>query len=111
MRATFDDPKAPSPRNTQYFELWGSRSIYHNGWTAIGMHRTGTPFANDHWELYHVDEDFSQSNDLAQRQPEKLREMIALWWSEAAKYGALPLLEPDSENRRRTYNQFWKVND
>ena len=111
ISSTFNNPAGPSPRDTQYFELWGSRGISHNGWTAIGMHRTGTPFDNDHWELYNQDADFSQSNDLASREPVKLREMVALWWSEAAKYGALPLLEAEGEGRRRTYDQFWKVED
>ena len=68
-------------------------------------------FDNDHWELYNVDADFSQSNDLASREPEKLREMVALWWSEAAKHGALPLLEAENNGRRKTYEQFWKVED
>jgi arylsulfatase len=111
IRTTFDRPNVRSPRDTQYFELWGSRGIYHDGWSAIGIHKTGTSFSNDHWELYHVDEDFSQSTDLAAQYPAKLRELVALWWTEAAKNGALPLLEPDSDVRRRTYDQFWKVED
>lgn len=111
MRATFDNPANPGPRDMQYFELWGSRGIYHKGWSAIGMHKTGTSFDSDHWELYNVDEDFSQSEDLAGREQEKLREMIALWWSEAAKNGALPLLEAAVDYRRRTYDQFWKIAD
>jgi arylsulfatase len=111
VRATFNSPDSASPRNTQYFELWGSRGIYHDGWTAIGMHKTGTSFDADHWELYHEDADFSQSTNLAAQYPEKVREMMALWWSEAKRYGALPLLEPDMDYRKKTYDQFWKVDD
>ncbi|MCW5966013.1 MAG: arylsulfatase [Bryobacterales bacterium] len=64
IRGTFNNPDSPDPRDTQYFELWGSRSIYHKGWKAIGIHRPGTSFDDDRWELYHVIEDFSESADL-----------------------------------------------
>ncbi len=104
IRATFDNPDSPPPRDTQYFELWGSRGIWHNGWTAIGAHRPGTDFDTDRWELYHVDADFAEAADLAKQYPEKLDELKKLWWSEAAKNGALPLLEAPL-SRRRTYDQ------
>jgi arylsulfatase len=104
IRSTFDDPDLPSPRTTQYFELWGSRSIYHNGWKAIGIHTPGTDFERDRWELYHVDEDFSESQDLASRYPERLEDLKRLWWEEAARNGVLPLLEAPG-GRRNTYNQ------
>ena len=105
--ATFGDPNSPNPRNTQYFELWGSRSIFHDGWKAIAIHVPGTDFNDDRWELYHVAEDFTESVDLAAQYPERVEEMKALWWSEAAKYGALPLLEAPG-GRRRTYDQFFE---
>jgi len=104
IRATFSDPKSPNPRDTQYFELWGSRGIWHNGWEAIGIHKPGTSFERDHWELYHADSDFSQSTNVASQYPEKLEELKKLWWSEAAKYGALPLLEAPRQ-RQNTYDQ------
>ncbi len=105
IRATFDDPNAPDPRDTQYFELWGSRSIWHDGWKAIAMHRPGTDFDTDHWELYNVRNDFSESVNLAGQYPEKLTQLKDLWWSEAAKQGALPQLEAPGL-RKRSYNQF-----
>jgi arylsulfatase len=104
IRSTFNNPESPNPRDTQYFELWGSRGIWHNGWTAIGAHTPGTDFDADRWELYHVDTDFAETINLAERYPEKLDELKKLWWSEAARNGALPLLEAPL-TRRRTYDQ------
>ncbi len=104
IRPTFNEPGSPNPRDSQYFELWGSRGIWHNGWKAVGTHRPGSDFDSDRWELYHVDTDFSESNNVAAKYPEKLEELKKLWWSEAAKNGALPLLEA-SGGRRATYDQ------
>ena len=104
LRAVFDDPAAPAPRDTQFFELWGSRAIYHRGWKAVAFHTPGTPFGDDHWELYRVETDFTEAFDLASRHPEKLRELRDLWWSEAEKHGALPQLEAQGF-RERTYDQ------
>jgi arylsulfatase len=104
IRATFDNPESPDPRDTQYFELWTSRGIWHKGWKAVGVHQPGTDFERDQWELYNVSEDFSENLDLAAKNPGKLEEMKKLWWSEAAKYGALPLLEATG-GRNRTYDQ------
>lgn len=96
---TADDAKAPSKRNTQYFELGCNRGLYHDGWMASAP--SFVPWAPardenwnpDHaiWELYKVDEDFSQARDLAKDNPEKLRELQDLWWAEASKYSVLPL--------------------
>jgi arylsulfatase len=68
------------------------------------MHVPGTSFERDRWELYNVENDFSESTDLAANNPAKLEELQKLWWSEAAKYGALPLLEAPA-SRSRTYDQ------
>jgi arylsulfatase A-like enzyme len=93
---TFDDPKAPAKRKTQYFEMFGYRALYHDGWWAVAPHLPfGTPInekvlANLKWELYKADEDFSQSTDLAAKYPEKVKEMDQRWWTEAAKYDVLP---------------------
>lgn len=89
---TLTNPKAPT-RTTQFFVLRGNRAIYHDGWKAIAIHENGTPFESDKWELYHVEEDFSEATDLSAQYPAKLEEMKALWWSEAEKYNALPLVE------------------
>jgi len=104
IRPTFENAASADPRDSQYYELWGSRGIWHKGWKAVGIHQPGTNFDSDRWELYHVDNDFSESNNLAARNPAKLEELKKLWWSEAEKNGALPLLEAPAQ-RSRTYDQ------
>lgn len=88
---SFGEPSEPSRRTTQYYEMVGNRAIYHEGWKAVTYHIPGTSFEDDRWELYHVEHDFSENNDLAEAEPEKLRELIGIWWQEAEKYGVLPL--------------------
>jgi arylsulfatase len=98
---TFDDAKAKSRRTTQYFELVVNRGLYHNGWMASAISfppwqpiRTGFDPDKQQWELYNVDQDFSQADDLAAANPQKLRELQDLWWVEAARYNVLPLYRP-----------------
>jgi len=91
MAYTFGDAKAPSKRETQYYEMLGHRALYYKGWEAVTTHHLGQDFDKDQWELYDVDQDFSESNDLAATNPAKLREMIERWWSEAGRYNVLPL--------------------
>jgi arylsulfatase A-like enzyme len=95
---TFDDAKAKSKRKTQYFELFCNRGLYHDGWMASAP--CFVPWAPNRgewdpdkavWELYKIDEDFSQAIDLAAKYPQKLRELQDLWWVEASKYSVLPL--------------------
>ena len=101
MAYTFDkaNANAPSKHETQYFEMVGNRAIYHDGWVAA----TTPPVApwllgakmpelgDYHWELYNVAKDFSENNDLAAQQPDKLKEMQALFLTEAGKYNVFPL--------------------
>jgi arylsulfatase A-like enzyme len=102
MAYTFDsaDAKAPSKRDTQYFEMFANRGIYHDGWYActtppVPPWMLGTaklPPVNDYkWELYNLTEDYSQSNDLAAKNPDKLKELQAVFMTEAGKYQVLPL--------------------
>jgi arylsulfatase A-like enzyme len=99
MAYTWSDPKAKGRRTTQYFELFGNRGINHDGWMAS---TTPLVFAWEpepkcltpqsfQWELYHIDEDFTQGRNLAHEQPEKLRELQDLWWAEAGRNNVLPL--------------------
>jgi len=95
---TFDDAKAASRRKTQYFELGCNRGLYHEGWMLssiafVPWDPNRGEFDPDKatWELYNIDEDFSQAHDLAQKYPERLRQMQDMWWVEAAKYNVLPL--------------------
>ncbi len=97
MAYTFGDAKAPSTHKIQYFEIFGNRGIYHDGWLAHTVHRAPweskprAPFLKDKWELYHVEQDFSSTNDLAAKNPEKLKELQALFLKEAVKNQVLPL--------------------
>jgi arylsulfatase A-like enzyme len=85
------DPAAPSKSSPQYFEMFGHRGLWHGGWKAVAYHPPGTPFENDKWELFHLEKDFSEVDDLASHEPERLAEMIKLWWREAEKHNVLPL--------------------
>jgi len=97
MAYTFADAKAPTRHTTQYFEIFGNRAIYHDGWLAGTVHRAAwefkprTTLENDTWELYDTRTDFSLANDLAAKNPEKLKELQALFLKEAVKYSVLPL--------------------
>src|SRR6202047_2813256 len=85
------DASAPSKASPQYFEMFGHRGLWHGGWKAVAYHPPGTPFENDKWELFHLDKDFSEVEDLAAREPERLAELIKIWWREAEKHNVLPL--------------------
>jgi arylsulfatase A-like enzyme len=103
MAYTFDESNAhaPSKRDTQYFEMVGNRGIYHDGWMAntgpaappweMGAGKLADLNTGYQWELYHIAEDYSQYNDLAAEMPDKLKEMQALFATEAAKYNVFPL--------------------
>ena len=91
LAPTFDDPGAALARGPQYFEMLGHRGIWKDGWKAVTHHEAGKPFDDDRWELYHLADDFSEYDDLAASHPEKLKEMVDLWWAEAETHGVLPL--------------------
>jgi len=108
LHHTFDDAQAPSPRDTQYFEMFGHRAIYHDGFRAVcpwpgdsfsESKPFGTPLKPEDlrrldeqgWELYDLTTDPTESRNIAPANREKLREMIALWYVEAGKYGVLPI--------------------
>ncbi len=96
-----DGESAPGRHHTQHFEMLGSRAIYHDGWKAVTYHPVGpiyddglsnsAPFDDDVWELYHVAEDVSEAHDRAAEFPEKVAELVALWWEEARRNDVLPL--------------------
>jgi len=93
---SFDAPDAPTQKVTQYFEMYGHRSIWHQGWKAVTRHVAGTSFETERWELYHLDKDFNECNDLAQAMPEKLQELKERWWAEAGKFDVMPLDDRDA---------------
>ncbi len=102
MVYTFNDAKALSRHTTQYFEMLGNRGIYHEGWVActtpaslpweIGSSKTDPEVISGYkWELYHVDMDFSEAVNMADKYPEKLKELQNLFYAEAKKYNVLPM--------------------
>jgi arylsulfatase len=99
MLYSFNDAKAAERRETQYFEMFGNRGIYHKGWTAVTRHKTPwlligektLPFDDDVWELYDTNKDWSQANNLAKQMPDKLHYLQRLWLIEATRYNVLPL--------------------
>ena len=96
MAASLNDAKTPETHLIQYFEMFGNRGLYHEGWTACTKHRTPwkadqpPPFDTDTWELYGPD-DWTQSKNLAAENPQKLAELQRLWLIEATKYNVVPL--------------------
>ncbi|MGF1495040.1 MAG: sulfatase-like hydrolase/transferase [Microcoleaceae cyanobacterium] len=96
---TFDDAKAPTRHTTQYFEMLGNQGIYSDGWMASALWNepwnpnppTDKDILNLDWELYNVEEDFTQANNIAAQNPQKLQEMKDLFYAEAARYNVLPL--------------------
>jgi arylsulfatase A-like enzyme len=99
MAYSFKDAKAAERHETQYFEMFGNRGIYHKGWTAVTRHSTPwilggekiPAFDDDNWELYDTSKDWSQANNIASQMPEKLHELQRLFLIEAARYNVLPL--------------------
>ena len=94
---SFDDAKARDRHTTQYFEIAGNRAIYHDGWLAGTVHkapweaRPARALQDDVWELYDVRNDFSLANNLVAKNPDKLKDMQALFLTEAKKYNVLPI--------------------
>ena len=83
--------KAPSKKGAQYFEMFGHRGLVQNGWKAVAFHPLGSAFEEDKWELFHLDQDFSETDDLAAKEPERLKAMIEEWWRQAEAHQVLPL--------------------
>jgi len=98
---SFNDATAPTRKERQYYEMFGNRAIWVDGWKAVTLHANRMPwdvnvvlpFENDVWELYHVAEDFSESTNLAEQNPEKLAELIEIFDEEAWKYNVYPLYD------------------
>ena len=98
---SFNDATAPTRKERQYYEMFGNRAIWVDGWKAVTLHANRMPwdvnvvlpFEDDVWELYHVAEDFSESTNLAEQNPEKLAELIEIFDEEAWKYNVYPLYD------------------
>ncbi|MDP3937267.1 MAG: sulfatase-like hydrolase/transferase, partial [Deltaproteobacteria bacterium] len=101
MLYAFNDAKAPDAKKVQYYEMFGNRAIWSKGWKAVTLHANRMPwdvnvvlpFDQDKWQLYHVAEDFSESEDLADKYPAKLEELKKLFDKQARKYHVYPLYD------------------
>jgi arylsulfatase A-like enzyme len=97
MAYSFDNADAPTTKETQYYEMLGTRGVWSNGWKAAAVHAPLPSdqgnFDKDAWQLFHTDVDRAEARDLATEHPEKLDELIALWFSEAKKNNVLPLID------------------
>ena len=106
MIYSFNEPEAPNVKERQYYEMFGNRAIWADGWKAVTLHAKRMPwelnkmlpFEDDEWELYNVEDDFSESTNLAEGNPEKLAELIEMFDEEAWKYNVYPLYD-DMVNR------------
>jgi arylsulfatase len=101
MTYTFAGASTPTKKKVQHFEMLGHRGIVSDGWKAVTLHLPRTTMDQDVWELYDLNNDFSETNDLAAAHPDKLRELEALWWEEAAKYKVLPVDDGSGSRLRR----------
>ena len=110
------DPGADTGKTVQYFEMFGHRGLWLDGWKAVAYHAPGTPIDDDVWELYHLDEDFNEVHDLADAEPGRLAAMIERWWQEAEAHQVLPLDDRFGErfaenaarvHGARTHYEFW----
>ena len=95
MKYSFD-ADGPTEKKIQYYEMFGTRALWHDGWHVVAQRApqqgaTAADFVNETWELYHSDEDRAELHDLAAEHPEKVKELVNLWYVEAGKYDVLPL--------------------
>ncbi len=97
MAYSFTDAGAATRKTRQVFEMLGDRAIWHQGWKAVARHAKGQDFAADRWELYWLDADFSECDDLAAKEPEKLAQLVAVWDEEATRHQIYPLDDRETE--------------
>jgi arylsulfatase A-like enzyme len=97
MAYSFADATVPTRKRIQHFEIVGDRALWQDGWKVVARHAKGEDFSQDRWELYHLESDFSETQDLAAQHPERVEQMVALWWEEARRYSVLPLDDRESE--------------
>jgi arylsulfatase A-like enzyme len=89
--SVLDHADAPPTNQLQYFEMAGSRALIAGEWKAVCRHAAGADYDTEPWELYHLATDWSECHDLAAEQPDRLADLIGLWWQEADRHGVLPL--------------------
>jgi arylsulfatase len=105
---SINNSNAPSRHSIQHYEIMGSRSIYKDGWKAGTLHKKGEDFSKDKWELYNLNEDFNERSNLAEKNPEKLKELQELFDSEALRYNIYPL--KDGTEKQLDYTKLYLNN-
>ena len=100
MSYSFADAAAPTQKDVQYFELFGDRALWKDGWKAVTHHLPGEKFDEDKWELYRLEDDFSECSDLSEAHPDIVAELRSLWWQEAKRNFVLPLDDREAERIR-----------
>ncbi len=96
FKSTFESDDVPTPKESAFFSMLGSRAVWHKGWKAVSVHPTIAGwghFDEDRWELYDTEKDLTESHDLAAEHPEKLKELIDVWFQLAERFNGLPLLD------------------
>src|SRR4029079_11541820 len=99
----------PTQKKTQYYEMLGSRAIWHEGWKAVAEHGpiSGmSKFDQDHWQLFHTDVDRAEAHDLGEKEPERLERLKALWLEEAKRNNVLPLNDLQAIGNPKDYETF-----
>lgn len=94
MAYTLESAEAATAKRVQYYEMYGNRGLWCDGWKVVSDHRPGAEtgaFDDDHWALFHTDEDPNELHDLSRSNPERTRRLVERWWTEAGRYGVLPL--------------------
>ena len=109
MAYTLTNPAEPTRKKVQHFEMIGHRGIVADGWKAVTRHKFRTELTDDVWELYDLNNDFSEANDLAAQHPDKLDALIDLWWEEAAKYKVLPVSDGIGAINKRPAKRFFRL--
>lgn len=107
MKYTFADEQAAGRKHVQHFEMHGNRAIYKDGWKAVVNHALNDSYEEDVWELYHVDEDYSEIHNVADRYPEKLKELQEEWLIQAGKYNVFPMMKGDFHIRKEQITELF----
>jgi len=109
MAYAIKNPDEPTRKKVQHFEMIGHRGIVADGWKAVTRHKFRTELTDDVWELYDLNNDFSEAHDLAASHPGKLDELIELWWEEAAKYKVLPVSDGMGTINKRPVKRMYRL--
>lgn len=107
--STIQDGNAPATKTVQHFEMHGNRSIYKDGWKAVTNHMFSETYEDDVWELYHVEEDYSEAVDVAEQYPEKLKELQEEWLIQASRYNVFPMLQKGLLAHRDSLKEYTSV--